>query len=381
MNEHTPYVSRKELRRREAAAAANASAAGVAPQADLAPGLSPGQATATMQPTQPAEAQAVSVPMPTSPLTASSITPAEAAGALVTMPGMGTGITSARSTDPDTSVRASNTTRARMARAVDRTSTTNLSGRKRKRRTARPTRRETLARGRKAAPLLAMVFVGGLALVTALPANAQFQNSSSVASMSGGQNSEANLAATAKFLDGQTLEASAAATVASRDSVSATTLRSYFGSYTSATYVNNPLGTIQWPFAVTVPISDLFGWRIPPCGWCSSDHQGIDFDTGDGYPIQVIADGVVTKVNRSDDNSLGVYVVVTHNVNGMRFDSWYAHMLTGSPVVSEGQAVKVTQILGQVGNTGASTGSHLHFEVHVNGVAVDPFAWLNEHAG
>lgn len=199
--------------------------------------------------------------------------------------------------------------------------------------------------------------------------------------MSGGLQSEASLAATAKFLDGQTLEASAGATVANRDAVSATTLRSYFGSFTSATYVNNPLGTIQWPFSVTVPISDLFGWRLPPCGWCSADHQGIDFDTGEGYPIQVIADGVVTKVNLNDDNSLGIYVVVTHNVNGMAFDTWYAHMLPGSVMVSEGQAVKVTQILGQVGNTGASTGSHLHFEVHVNGVAVDPFVWLNAHAG
>jgi murein DD-endopeptidase MepM/ murein hydrolase activator NlpD len=318
--------------------------------------------------------------MPTSPLTASSITPAEAAGASsATMPGGG--MATARSTHPDTAVRASHTTRARMARAVDRTSTTNPSGRKRKRRTSRPTRRETLARGRRAAPLLAMVFVGGLALVTALPANAQFQNSSSVASVNGGRENEENRAATAKFLTGQTLEASAGSAVANRDSVSATTLRSYFGSYTSATYVNNPLGTIQWPFSVTVPISDLFGWRIPPCGWCSADHQGIDFDTGEGYPIQAIADGVVTKVNPFDDNSLGVYVVVTHNVKGMIFDSWYAHMLTGSPMVVEGQAVKVTQILGQVGNTGASTGSHLHFEVHVNGVAVDPFAWLNAHAG
>ena len=56
-------------------------------------------------------------------------------------------------------------------------------------------------------------------------------------------------------------------------------------------------------------------------------------------------------------------------------------MIPGSVLVSVGQAVKVTQIVGQVGNTGASTGAHLHFEVHVNGVAVDPFAWLNEHAG
>ena len=318
--------------------------------------------------------------MPTSPLTASSITPAEAAGfPSANVPGNRT--TAARSTDPDRAVRASNTTRARMARAVDRTSTTNPSGRKRKRRTARPIRRETLVRGRRAAPLLAMLFVGGLALVTALPANAQFQNSSSVASVSGGMNNDESRAATAKFLDGQTLEASAGSTAANRDAVSATTLRSYFGGYSSATYVNNPLGTIQWPFSVTVPITDVFGYRIPPCGWCSSDHKGVDFDTGEGYPFQAIADGVVTKVNLADDNSLGVYVVVTHDVKGMRFDSWYAHAVPGSIMVSVGQAVTVTQILGQVGNTGASTGSHLHLEIHINGVPVDPFAWLTANAG
>ena len=382
MNEHTPYVSRKELRRREAAAAANAAAAGVASQPELAAAPPSGQTSAMMQPTHPVGTQAVSVPMPTSPLTTSSITPAEAAGApSAAIPGMGKGMTAARSTDPDTAVRASNTTRARMARAVDRPSITNPSGRKRKRRTARPTRRETLARGRSAAPLLAMLFVGGLALVTALPANAQFQNSSSVASVNGGSQSEENLAATAKFLDGQTLEASGGAAIANRDSVSATTLRSSFSRYTSATYVNNPQGTIQWPFSVTVPITDLFGYRIPPCGWCSSDHKGVDFDTGEGYPFQAIADGVVTKVNLPDDNSLGTYVVVTHDVNGMRFDSWYAHASPGSIMVSVGQAVTVTQILGQVGNTGASTGSHLHLEIHVNGVPVDPFAWLTANAG
>lgn len=382
MNEHTPYVSRKELRRREAAAAANAVALGVTTPSEFtqtAPQMSPSPA---VEPAFPVASQAVSVPMPTTPLTASSITPAEAAGATsVGLPGSAARVAAARSTDPDTAVRASNTTRARMARAVDRTSTTNPSGRKRKRRTARPTRSETLARGRRAAPFLAMVFVGGLALVTALPANAEFQNSSSVASMSGGLQNDESRAATAKFLNGQSLEASAGATVANRDAVSATTLRTYFSGYSSATYVNNPNGTIQWPFSVTVPLSDLFGWRIPPCGWCSAYHKGIDFDAGEGYPIQIVADGVVSKVNLADDNGLGVYVVISHNVNGLVFDSLYAHMIPGSVLVTQGQAVKVTQIVGQVGNTGASTGPHLHFEIHINGVPVDPLAWLNEHAG
>jgi murein DD-endopeptidase MepM/ murein hydrolase activator NlpD len=225
-----------------------------------------------------------------------------------------------------------------------------------------------------------MLFVGGLAVVTALPANAQFQNSSSVAAIASATEGNVDGMGTPKFLDGQSLEASAGSTAANRDAVTATTLRTVFGGYTSATYVNNQLGTIQWPFAVTVPISDLYGWRIPPCGWCSADHKGVDFDAGEGYPIQIIADGVVTKVHPFDDNGLGMYVVISHEVNGLKFDSYYCHLLPGSISVSEGQAVKVTQIVAQVGNTGASTGPHLHLEIHVNGAPVDPFAWLTEHA-
>jgi murein DD-endopeptidase MepM/ murein hydrolase activator NlpD len=225
-----------------------------------------------------------------------------------------------------------------------------------------------------------MVFVGGLAVVTALPANAQFQSSSSVAAITNSHDLGVNGSQTPKFLPGQNLEASSGALAASRDGVSATTLRSSFGGHSSATYVNNPNGTIQWPFSVTVPISDLFGWRIPPCNWCSSDHKGVDFDPGGGYPIQVVADGVVTKVHPFDDNALGDYVIVTHDVNGLKFDSVYGHMMPGTILVAEGQAVKVTQILGQVGNTGASTGNHLHFEIRVDGVQIDPFAWLTEHA-
>ena len=120
MNEQTPYVSRKELRRREAAAAANAAALGVATPSEFAqtaPQMSPSPA---VEPAFPVASQAVSVPMPTTPLTASSITPAEAAGAsVVGMAGSSARLAAARSTDPDTAVRASNTTRARMARAVD----------------------------------------------------------------------------------------------------------------------------------------------------------------------------------------------------------------------------------------------------------------------
>jgi murein DD-endopeptidase MepM/ murein hydrolase activator NlpD len=55
-------------------------------------------------------------------------------------------------------------------------------------------------------------------------------------------------------------------------------------------------------------------------------------------------------------------------------------MRYGSVRVAEGQQVKVGDILGLVGNTGESTGPHLHLEIHLDGVPVDPFAWLKANA-
>ncbi|QJU54235.1 M23 family metallopeptidase [Herbiconiux sp. KACC 21604] len=152
-----------------------------------------------------------------------------------------------------------------------------------------------------------------------------------------------------------------------------------FGIRTASTYTNNTLSEIQWPFPVGVPISDGFGPRSSPGGIGSTNHKGVDFTPGQGTPIGAIASGVVSKVVRSDGGGLGVYVVVDHVIDGEEVSSWYGHMLTGSPTVSEGQAVVVGQQLGSVGNTGTSTGAHLHLEIHVGGSPVDPFAWLQAH--
>jgi hypothetical protein len=219
---------------------------------------------------------------------------------------------------------------------------------------------------RRWAPLISFFSVGGLALVAVLPAYA-----TDLASKTSGASSSAS---------DQIITGSSARQVSQRDGVSAMAGYGSAGGRSSATYINNPNGTIQWPFNVTVPISDLFGERPAPCSGCSTFRKGVDFDAGVGYPIQVIADGVVTKVHPFDDNGDGMYVEITHNVEGMTFMSRYCHLLPGSILVSEGQSVGVTQILAQVGNTGNSTGAHLHFELHVDGSAVDPFAWLMAHA-
>jgi murein DD-endopeptidase MepM/ murein hydrolase activator NlpD len=95
-------------------------------------------------------------------------------------------------------------------------------------------------------------------------------------------------------------------------------------------------------------------------------------------PIQAIADGVVREVIVG--GPFGVHVVIDHEVNGEKVSSVYAHMQWGSPTVAAGQAVTVGQYLGDVGSTGASTGPHLHLEIHVDEKPVDPFVWLKANA-
>ena len=80
------------------------------------------------------------------------------------------------------------------------------------------------------------------------------------------------------------------------------------------------------------------------------------------------------------NSGTGNHVVVDHAINGQRVQSVYAHMRYGSIRVAEGQQMKVGDILGLVGNTGESTGPHLHLEIHLDGVPVDPFAWLKANA-
>ncbi|NQX04678.1 M23 family metallopeptidase [Rathayibacter sp. VKM Ac-2856] len=146
-----------------------------------------------------------------------------------------------------------------------------------------------------------------------------------------------------------------------------------------AGFTNDPNASIQWPFAVGVPVGDRFGYRN--CAGCSVNHGGTDFNPGNGSPIQAIADGVVRTVI-DGEGSLGVHVIVDHEIDGQLVSSVYAHMQHGTAAVNEGDPVKVGQLLGLVGTTGMSTGPHLHFEIRLDGVTkVDSYLWLKANAG
>lgn len=132
---------------------------------------------------------------------------------------------------------------------------------------------------------------------------------------------------------------------------------------------------ISYPLP-TQEISD--GWGNRTCaGPCSAFHHGIDFPSAGGTPIQVIAAGVVRSVGY--DGLYGNKVVVDHVIDGQAVSSVYGHLRNDSFAVHAGDAVNRGDVLGEVGDTGQSYGNHLHLEIHVDGVRVDPAGWLVAH--
>ncbi|MBN9240463.1 MAG: hypothetical protein BGO97_12180 [Micrococcales bacterium 70-64] len=133
---------------------------------------------------------------------------------------------------------------------------------------------------------------------------------------------------------------------------------------------------VQWPVPADTPISSGFGFR--ECDGCATDHKGTDFNPGSGYPIQVIADGIVTAAGW-DSTGYGYMVTVQHVIDGQVVTSLYAHMLDGSIAVTAGQTVTRGTVLGLVGSTGESTGAHLHLGILVGDTFVDPMPWMLAH--
>lgn len=101
----------------------------------------------------------------------------------------------------------------------------------------------------------------------------------------------------------------------------------------------------------------------------SSTHTGLDIAASIGTPIKVVADGTVTFAAYS--GSYGYLVKVDHG-NGV--ETWYAH--TSKMYVKDGQEVKAGDVIAAVGNTGNSTGPHLHLEVRINGQHVNPQKYI-----
>ena len=109
-----------------------------------------------------------------------------------------------------------------------------------------------------------------------------------------------------------------------------------------------------------------FGWRMHPIHKVKKFHNGIDFTAPEGTPIQATGDGKVKKIEKRN-RGYGYSVTIDH---GYGYETLYAHMKT--ILVKKGQKLKKGQKIGTVGNTGSSTAPHCHYEVRINGTAVNP---------
>ena len=121
-----------------------------------------------------------------------------------------------------------------------------------------------------------------------------------------------------------------------------------------------------WPLSGYTNLSSLFAGRIDPFTGKKATHTGIDVPAPKGTKVLAAKSGVVIT-SAYNAGGYGNYVVVSHG-NGNT--TLYAHLSSRS--VKEGDTVKQGQTVGLVGTTGRSTGNHLHYEIRVNNVRIDP---------
>lgn len=112
-----------------------------------------------------------------------------------------------------------------------------------------------------------------------------------------------------------------------------------------------------------------FGYRISPFTGLRQMHEGIDISNRVGTPIIAPADGLVTNIGR--EWGFGKLLVISH---GFGFSTRYGHL--DKINVKIGQKVKRGQKIAEMGSTGRSTGPHLHYEVRLNGVSVNPMKYI-----
>ena len=134
------------------------------------------------------------------------------------------------------------------------------------------------------------------------------------------------------------------------------------------------------PAAATVEGLASRGFARPGMGRLTSGygrrwgrlHAGIDLASGIGSPVRAAADGQVESAGW--EGGYGRAVRITHSDGTVTV---YGHM--SALLVDSGERVEAGQLIGREGNTGHSTGPHLHFEVRVNGTPINPLPWLRKH--
>jgi len=131
-------------------------------------------------------------------------------------------------------------------------------------------------------------------------------------------------------------------------------------------FVGNPFGFNWLPY-----VTSHYGYRVHPISGAKNCHKGIDIGVPIGTEIRAGFDGVVKVA--AYDSGYGNYAVIEAARNGTAIEAKYAHCQ--ALFVAAGQAVSKGEIIATVGNTGNSTGPHLHMEVAKNGQSLDPLVF------
>ncbi|MDD5406662.1 MAG: M23 family metallopeptidase [Sulfurovaceae bacterium] len=119
-------------------------------------------------------------------------------------------------------------------------------------------------------------------------------------------------------------------------------------------------------------IVSSFGYRVHPIFRIKKMHLGVDLQANVGTPVYAAANGIVTRVVDRDVGGYGKLIVIRHKYG---FGTAYAHLSKAK--VDIGDIVKKGQLIALSGNTGTSTGPHLHYEVHYKGNAINPSPFIS----
>lgn len=124
----------------------------------------------------------------------------------------------------------------------------------------------------------------------------------------------------------------------------------------------------EWP-TLSKRLTSGFGYRTDPFSGRAAFHAGIDIGGKSGDPVYAAGSGKV--ITTAQDNSHGKYIIIEHP-GGLQ--SWYLHL--SKIKISEGDTVTKGQRIADMGNTGRSTGAHLHFEIVKQDKPIDPLPYL-----